>query len=112
MKNLNFLGCVINVILYILYILVVMFFMGVIYGALSGGQTDTSIMDKIWILSIIFTLIVTVIFRKFFYKQIWSEAKVIVSDAKIVKTQKMKVGENTTKKEKGKMKIYVDKEIK
>lgn len=83
---------------------------GMIYWALSSGQTDPAVQDKIGYLTIFLVLIVTAICRKFFYKRIWSEAEVIeVVENKNSYTQKVK---EKAAKQGEKMKIYVDKEIK
>lgn len=111
MKNFSFLGCVINIILYVVYVFVAMLIVWMIYWALSGGQTDAAVIDKMGYLTIILVLIVTTICRKFFYKQVWSESTIVVSAPNIAKTEKVKT-ESYAKKANEKMKIYVDKEIK
>ena len=111
MKNFSFLGCVVNIILFVVYVFVTMLIAGIIYWAISGGQTDSSTLDKIGYLSILIVLIVTLVFRKFFYRSVFTEKQ----EVKVVEEKKSytaTVKENAGKQAKSKMKIYVDKEIK
>lgn len=112
MKNFSFLWCVINLILFIIYVFVAMLLAGLIYGALSSWQTDPVMQDKLGYLMILLVLIVTVICRKFFYKAIWIEKQpeVVVEEKK--KSYTSSVKEKAKQTGKSKMKIYVDKEIK
>lgn len=94
------------------YVLLTMLVVWLIYWAISGWQTDTAVMDKIWYLTIALVLIVTAICRKFFYKSIWREKQpeIVVEEKKKSYTSSIKEKAKTTAN--SKMKIYVDKEIK
>ena len=117
MKNLSFLGCVINIILYIVYVLVVSvifsFIFPMILSLLGKWVLDPTdpVFAKIQIAIALLVLIVSLVARKYFYKPLFTEkqtTKVAVEDKKsYTKTVKEKA-----EKQKGKMKIYVDKEIK
>ncbi len=111
MKNFSFLWCVINLILFVVYVLVSMFVAGLIYGAVAGGQTDPSVQEKIGYLVILLVLIFTVILRKGFYKSVWTEKQEPVTQEP-KKSYTASVKEKVKKEWKSKMKIYVDKEIK
>lgn len=117
MKNFSFLGLVINIILYVVYVLIVSvifsFIFPMILSLLGKSMLDPTdpVFAKIQIAIALLVLIVTLVARKYFYKSIFTEkqiTKVIVEDKKsYTKTIKEK-----SEKQKGKMKIYVDKEIK
>ena len=112
MKNFSFLWCVINLILFIVYVFVVMLIAGLIYGALASGQTDPAVMDKIGWFVILLVLIITVICRKTFYKAIWNETPEVVTVDENKKSYTASIKEKAKTAGKSKMKIYVDKEIK
>ena len=112
MKNFSFLWCVINLILFIVYVFVAMLVAGLVYGAFVWGQTDPAVMDKIGYLMIFLVLVITVICRKFFYKAIWNEKRELVTVDEKKKSYTASVKEKVKTTGKSKMKIYVDKEIK
>ena len=116
MKNFSFLGCVINIILYVAYVFVAMLAVGLIYWAISSTNWSVPVdgdfvYDKLAVVTILVVLIITTVFRKVFYRKIWNEGKVVVT-TQSPQPKKSVAPKTTTKKEKWKMKIYVDKQIK